>query len=41
MAGVLFDRVGISAPFAVSGVLMVVALMAVWSITRPAVVVAQ
>jgi MFS family permease len=41
MAGLLFDRVGISAPFAVSGVLMVVALMAVWSITRPAVVVAQ
>lgn len=35
MAGVLFDRVGISAPFAVSGVLMVAALLAVWSITHP------
>ncbi len=41
MAGVLFDRVGISAPFAVSGVLMVAALMAVWSITRPAAVAAH
>jgi MFS family permease len=35
MAGVLFDQVGISAPFAISGVLMVTALLAVWSITRP------
>lgn len=35
MAGALFDRVGISAPFAVSGVLMVAALLAVWGITRP------
>jgi multidrug resistance protein len=36
MAGVLFDQVGISSPFAVSGVLMVAALIAVWSITHPA-----
>lgn len=35
MAGVLFDQIGISAPFAVSGVLIVAALAAVWSITRP------
>ena len=35
IAGALFDRVGISAPFAVSGVLMIAALLAVWSITRP------
>lgn len=35
IAGTLFDRVGISAPFAVSGVLMIAALLAVWSITRP------
>jgi MFS family permease len=41
MAGVLFDQVGISAPFAVSGVLIVVAIAAVWSITRPALVDAQ
>ncbi len=39
MAGVLFDQVGISAPFAVSGVLMVAALLAVWSITRPIAVI--
>jgi MFS transporter, DHA1 family, tetracycline resistance protein len=41
MAGVLFDQVGISAPFAVSGVLIVAAIAAVWSITRPALVEAQ
>lgn len=35
MAGALFDHVGISAPFAVSGVLIVAAIAAVWSITRP------
>lgn len=39
MAGALFDRIGISAPFAVSGVLMIAALLAVWSITRPIAVV--
>ncbi len=37
MAGALFDHVGISAPFAVSGVLIVAAIAAVWSITRPTV----
>jgi DHA1 family tetracycline resistance protein-like MFS transporter len=33
MAGVLFDHVGISAPFIVSGVLIALAVAAVWSVT--------
>lgn len=33
MAGVLFDQVGISAPFIVSGVLIALAVAAVWSVT--------
>ena len=37
MAGALFDQVGISAPFAISGVLIVAAVATVWSITRPVV----
>ena len=37
MAGALFDHVGISAPFAISGVLIVAAVASVWSITRPVV----
>lgn len=37
MAGALFDHVGISAPFAISGVLIVAAVATVWSITRPVV----
>jgi len=41
MAGALFDHVGISAPFAVSGVLIVAAIAAVWGITRPTVSSAQ
>jgi MFS family permease len=36
MAGALFDHVGISAPFFVSGVLILCAVGSVWSITRPA-----
>jgi len=34
IAGALFDHIGVSAPFFVSGVLIVVAIGAVWSITR-------
>ena len=34
MAGALFDHVGISAPFLVSGILIVFAVGSVWSITR-------
>lgn len=34
LAGALFDHVGISTPFFVSAVLMVVALSAVWDLTR-------
>jgi MFS family permease len=41
LAGVLFDQIGISTPFAVSGVLMVAALAAVWSVTRPTLVAAK
>ena len=37
MAGALFDHVGISAPFLVSGILIVFAVGSVWSITHPAV----
>jgi multidrug resistance protein len=37
MAGALFDHVGISAPFLVSGILIVFAVGSVWSITRSAV----
>lgn len=37
MAGALFDHVGISAPFLVSGILIVFAVGSVWSITRAAV----
>jgi multidrug resistance protein len=36
MAGALFDHVGISAPFFVSGVLILCAVGSVWSITRAA-----
>ena len=35
VAGALFDHVGVSAPFFVSGLLIVVAVGAVWTITRP------
>ncbi len=35
MAGALFDHVGISAPFFVSGVLILCAVGSVWSITQP------
>ncbi|MGA0116821.1 MAG: MFS transporter [Ilumatobacteraceae bacterium] len=34
-AGALFDHIGVSAPFFVSGVLIFVALATVWSLTRP------
>jgi len=37
VAGALFDHVGISAPFLVSGILIVFAVGSVWSITRAAV----
>jgi len=37
MAGALFDHVGISAPFLVSGILILFAVGSVWSITRSAV----
>jgi multidrug resistance protein len=37
MAGALFDHVGISAPFFVSGVLILCAVGSVWSITRAAI----
>ena len=37
MAGALFDHIGVGTPFFVGGVLMVVALGAVWSLTRPSV----
>jgi multidrug resistance protein len=37
MAGALFDHVGISAPFFVSGVLILCAVGSVWSITRSAI----
>ena len=36
MAGALFDHVGISSPFLVSGILIVFAVGSVWSITRAA-----
>jgi multidrug resistance protein len=41
MAGALFDHVGISAPFFVSGVLILCAVGSVWSITRSAVTSVQ
>jgi multidrug resistance protein len=41
MAGALFDHVGISAPFFVSGVLILCAVGSVWSITRAAVTAAN
>ena len=41
MAGALFDHVGISAPFLVSGILIVFAVGSVWSITRSAVTAAN
>jgi len=37
MAGALFDHVGISAPFLVSGLLILCAVGSVWSITRAAI----
>ena len=37
MAGALFDHIGVGTPFFVGGVLMVVALGAVWSLTRPSI----
>lgn len=37
MAGALFDHIGVGTPFFVGGVLMVVALGAVWSLTRASV----
>ena len=37
MAGALFDHVGISAPFLVSGLLIICAVGSVWSITRAAI----
>ena len=37
MAGALFDHVGINSQFLVSGILIVVAVGSVWSITHPAV----
>jgi MFS family permease len=37
IAGALFDHIGVSAPFFVSGVLIVVAIGAVWSLTRSSV----
>jgi len=37
MAGALFDHVGISAPFLVSGILILFAVGSVWSITRTAI----
>ena len=40
-AGALFDHVGISAPFLVSGILIVFAVGSVWSITRAAVTAAN
>jgi MFS family permease len=36
-AGALFDHVGISSPFLVSGILIVFAVGSVWSITRTAI----
>ena len=41
MAGALFDHVGISAPFLVSGILIVFAVGSVWSITRVALTAAN
>ena len=41
MAGALFDHVGISSPFLVSGILIVFAVGSVWSITRPAITAAN
>jgi MFS transporter, DHA1 family, tetracycline resistance protein len=41
MAGALFDHVGISAPFLVSGLLILCAVGSVWSITRTAVTAAN
>ena len=41
MAGALFDHVGISAPFFVSGVLILCAVGSVWRITRAAVTAAN
>lgn len=35
VAGALFDHIGVSAPFFVSGVLILVALAAVWELTKP------
>ena len=37
MAGALFDHIGVGTPFFVGGVLIVVALGAVWSLTRPSI----
>ena len=41
MAGALFDHIGVGTPFFVGGVLMVVALAAVWSLTRPSAAIPQ
>ena len=41
MAGALFDHVGISAPFMVSGILILFAVGSVWSITRVAITAAK
>lgn len=38
IAGALFDHVGIGSPYLVGGVLFIAALIAVWSVTRPAVI---
>lgn len=41
MAGALFDHIGVGTPFFVGGVLMVVALATVWSLTRPSAAIHQ
>ena len=41
MAGALFDHIGISAPFLVSGLLILCAVGSVWSITRSAITAAS
>lgn len=37
IAGALFDHVGIGSPYLVGGILFLIALVAVWSVTRPVV----
>jgi MFS family permease len=41
MAGALFDQVGINSQFLVSGILIVVAVGSVWSITRTTITAAS